>query len=323
MTRFERFIGIVPPHIVKEDYASTTGGGKFTGIPSQNTNHIQQIRAYVAARLPYADEWFASLTPAEEIPCTGISLDQTTLTFDGAGTQTLTATVTPSDTTDTVVWSIDDASVATVSGGVVTAKANGSATITATCGEYSATCTVNVSGIEESETDILYRLAEPTTFNGTSDYIDTGVKLLESDIDHSIVFSAVAGTGNVISNSILHCMTEISPYPGYAFAASGTNYRFDAFSSHNTTSIPKNESTFKIVITHIKDSSEAILHTLYNNKVGTYTNNTIFESVPQNFLIGCYKDASGNRGRYWNGTINDFRIYNRVLTDDEIASYLT
>ena len=148
MTRFERFIEIVPPHIIKEDYASTTGGGNFTGIPSQNTNHIQQLRAYVAARLPYADEWFASLTPAEEIPCTGITLDQTMLTFTGVGTQTLTATVTPSDTTDTVVWATDADAVATVRGGVVTAVGNGSATITAKCGEYSATCSVSVSGIE-------------------------------------------------------------------------------------------------------------------------------------------------------------------------------
>lgn len=150
MTRFERFIGLVPPHIVKEDYASTTGGSKFTGIPSQNTNHIQQIRSYVAARLPYTDGWFASLTPAEEIPCTGIILDQTTLTFNGEGTQTLTATVTPSDTTDTVAWSSDDPSIASVSGGVVTAKANGSATITATCGDYSAVCNVTVEGIDQA-----------------------------------------------------------------------------------------------------------------------------------------------------------------------------
>lgn len=324
MTRFERFIGIVPPHIVKEDYASTTGGGKFTGIPSEDTNHIQQIRAYVAARLPYADEWFASLTPAEEIPCTGITLDQTTLTFTAAGTQTLTATVTPSDTTDTVIWSSDAPSIASVNGGVVTAKANGSATITATCGAYSATCTVNVSGIEESETDILYRLAEPTTFNGTSDYIDTGVKLLESDIDHSIVFSAVAGTGNNTSDSIFHCMMEATTYPGYAIAVtSGSDYRFDAFSSHTSMSIPADGSTFKIVITHIKDSSKVTLHTLYNNNVKTYTNNAIFESVPQNFLIGCYQTTSSGLGRYWTGTISDFKIYNRVLSDEEITAYLS
>ena len=155
MTRFERFIGIVPPHIVKEDYASTTGSGKFTGIPSQTTNHIQQIRAFALARQKWTDEYVAALTPVEEIPCTGITLDQTTLTFAAAGTQMLTATVTPSDTTDEVVWSSDDSSIASVSDGVVTAKANGSATITVTCGGYSATCAVSVSGIETDEEESL------------------------------------------------------------------------------------------------------------------------------------------------------------------------
>ena len=87
------------------------------------------------------------------ILCTGIVLDQTTLTFDGAGTQTITATVTPSDTTDMVVWSSDDSAIASVSGGVVTAKANGSATITATCGAYSATCAVVVSGVGSGDTE--------------------------------------------------------------------------------------------------------------------------------------------------------------------------
>lgn len=87
-------------------------------------------------------------TEAEEsIPCTGIELDKTSLTFDGAGSQTLTATVTPSNTTDTVTWSSDDSSVASVSGGTVTAVGNGSTTITATCGAYRASCAVSVSGV--------------------------------------------------------------------------------------------------------------------------------------------------------------------------------
>ena len=189
MTRFERFIEIVPPHIVKEDYASTTGGGKLTGIPSQNTNHIQQIRSYVAARLPYADEWFASLTPVEEIPCTGITLDQTTLTFTSSGTQTLTATVTPSDTTDAVVWYSDDSSVATVSGGVVIAKANGSATITATCGEYSASCVVSVSGIESGDD------------TGSIDY--TKNPLAGVEWQHGKVYDI--NTGDLKSASNEHC----------------------------------------------------------------------------------------------------------------------
>lgn len=86
----------------------------------------------------------------EEIPCTGITLNKSTLTFNGTGQQTIVATVTPADTTDVLKWTSNNQKLATVSNGIVTVYANGSATITATCGNYSATCTVEVSGISET-----------------------------------------------------------------------------------------------------------------------------------------------------------------------------
>lgn len=153
---YERLTDVITTYdgLLEEDYASTTGGGAFTDMPYKTENTIQQIRNFVAARLPYMDEQVEAIAPpAEQIPCTGITLDQTTLTFTAAGKQTLTATVTPSDTTDTVVWSTDANTVATVSGGVVTAVGNGSATITATCGAHSATCAVSVSGIGAVDPD--------------------------------------------------------------------------------------------------------------------------------------------------------------------------
>ncbi|MBP3647012.1 MAG: CotH kinase family protein [Clostridia bacterium] len=211
MTRFERFIGIVPPHIVKEDYASTTGGGSFTGIPSQNTNHIQQIRSFAIARQTWTDEYVAALTPAEEIPCTGITLDQDTMTFIGAGTQTLTATVTPSDTTDAVTWSSDDSSIASVSNGVVTAKANGSATITATCGEYNATCAVTVSGIETGgdtpSDDVLYE-----------NYAPNGEKFSKSvsiDWDTQKIVANLDMTNQTPYGNVLSVGLNIDSWSGY------------------------------------------------------------------------------------------------------------
>ena len=149
INRFERFTDIAPAELVKEDYASTTGGGKFTGIPSKDTNNIQQIRAFALARHAWTDTYVAGLTPEVQIPCTGISLDKNTLTFTGEGTQTITATVTPDGCTDKTTWVSNNTSVASVNDGVVTAIANGNAIITAKCGDYSASCSVVVSGIIE------------------------------------------------------------------------------------------------------------------------------------------------------------------------------
>lgn len=63
----------------------------------------------------------------------------------GGDTLTLTATVAPENAGDkSVAWSSDNAEVASVEGGVVTAVGVGSAKITATAGEKSASCTVTV-----------------------------------------------------------------------------------------------------------------------------------------------------------------------------------
>ena len=75
-----------------------------------------------------------------------VTLNKTQLTLDVGGEETLTATVAPDNVTDkTVTWSSDNAAVATVENGKVTAVSAGSATITATAGDKSATCTVTVN----------------------------------------------------------------------------------------------------------------------------------------------------------------------------------
>ena len=78
-------------------------------------------------------------------PCTGITLDKGTLTIARGETATLTATVEPADTTDTIVWSSENDSIATVENGVVIAFGLGETTITAACGDKTASCKVTVT----------------------------------------------------------------------------------------------------------------------------------------------------------------------------------
>lgn len=157
INHFERFTDIAPLDLVKEDYASTTGSGIFTGIPSKDTNNIQQLRQFIIDRYAYCDEYFANLTPEVPVPCTGITLDKTALTFTDSTAQTITATVEPFNTTDKIVWTSSKNDVATVGNGVVTPVSNGSCTITATCGNVSATCNVTVNVEEEIVTYTITR----------------------------------------------------------------------------------------------------------------------------------------------------------------------
>ena len=85
---------------------------------------------------------------AKTIPVTGVTLDKTSLTMTEGDTQTLTATLAPTNASNkNVTWSSSNTTVATVSSaGVVTAKAAGNATITVTTadGSKTASCIVTV-----------------------------------------------------------------------------------------------------------------------------------------------------------------------------------
>lgn len=96
-------------------------------------------------------------------PCTGISLSDGSKSMEFGDTYTLTATVTPSDTTDSVVWTTSNSSIVTVNAGVLTAVGSGSATITATCGSYSATCSVTVATATMHGTNISGHRLNPAT----------------------------------------------------------------------------------------------------------------------------------------------------------------
>lgn len=78
---------------------------------------------------------------------TAIALNQSSISISGATTSQLVATTTPAG--GAVTWSSSDTSVATVSSnGLVTSVGNGTATITATSGDVSATCTATISGFK-------------------------------------------------------------------------------------------------------------------------------------------------------------------------------
>jgi len=82
------------------------------------------------------------------VPVTGVTLNKSNISLTVGSTETLTATVTPENATNkAVTWSSSDTAKATVSNGVVTAVAAGTATITVTTadGNKTATCTVTVT----------------------------------------------------------------------------------------------------------------------------------------------------------------------------------
>ncbi len=137
-----------------------------------------------------------------------IALDKTELTLTIGASEKLTATVLPEDVTDkTVTWSTSDASIATVDNeGKVTAVSIGVATITATCGDKSATCKVTVNPILADS--ITLDKTELTLTIGASEKL-TATVLPEDVTDKTVTWSTsdaaiatVDNEGNVTAISV-------------------------------------------------------------------------------------------------------------------------
>lgn len=92
----------------------------------------------------------------KDVSVTGVSLSKSSLSLEVGNSETLTATVSPSDADNkSVTWNSSNDAVATVSNGMVTAIAAGSATITVTTtdGSYTATCAVTITEGTSTNTD--------------------------------------------------------------------------------------------------------------------------------------------------------------------------
>jgi hypothetical protein len=103
------------------------------------------------------------------VPVTGVSLSPTTLTLvAGGATSTLKATITPANATNqSMAWSSSAASVATVSGGVVTPVAAGTATITVTTADGNKTATCAVTVLSTNKAITAFSIVSPVTATGT------------------------------------------------------------------------------------------------------------------------------------------------------------
>ena len=125
---------------------SVNNGGLYT---APNAAGTYTIRATSVADTTKYDTATVTVNTVN-VPVTGVSLNKASTSLAVGGTETLTATITPSNATNkTVSWSSSNTSVATVSNGTVTGKAAGTVTITATTqdGGKTATCTVTVTTV--------------------------------------------------------------------------------------------------------------------------------------------------------------------------------
>ena len=123
-----------------------------------------------------------------------LDITEKTLYVKGKDTVTLKA---DTNLSDEIIWTSSNEKVAVVSAkGVVTAKAKGTAVITATCGDYTATCTVTVKTptLKLAKTSASIKVGKKTTIKATATPIGT-VKYTSSNKKIATVSSKGVVTG--------------------------------------------------------------------------------------------------------------------------------
>lgn len=306
--KFEEFNEVCPKDIVQEDYASTTGGGKFTGMPSLTTNNIQQLRTNIVGRLTYVDGYINALH--EAIPCTNITLNNATLSFTTSDVQTLTATVTPTDTTDTVVWSVSPTGFVTVNDGVVTPINNGQCVVTATCGSHSATCNVTVNLPVEAVTAL--NLDKDSITLGDGAGTDTSnVNLLDG-----VNYTKDATTNNIQFDPItldsgVYVLKNIN---GGTFTWLGVDYDGVKHETGNYTA----DYLFKL------DVSKSVTVHAFPNNIATNTVDKIGLYKVASTLINPIKFSVAGNGYYKDNKVvaDDNNVYSNTVTLDSSKKYI-
>lgn len=183
--------------------------------------------ALIIKNVDFSVNKLTTVTIEQDVPCTGISLNKSTAAITHLGdTDTLTATVTPSNTTDSIIWSSSNQDVCTVAAGVITAIGCGSATITATCGAFSATCAVTVTHVATvarsinrylGKDDNKQYLSGGSYENRAIGYSNTGTKHISSANDDTDKYPLVIPAGATKIS-----ITNASNFMPYGFWLSST-----------------------------------------------------------------------------------------------------
>ena len=268
------------------------------------------------------------------VPVQNVALSKSTLTLTEGDSETLTATVSPSNATDkTVTWTVSPSRYATVSGGVVTALKEGSCTITATAGGKSATCAVTVEAAASGGIVLpapLYKLASAKAFAAANkEYLDTGIKLFSS-IDPqpswTILLEVQGDALSAVANTytLLSCFSEDSTPHGLLYAVWGNgNLGFNLYSTSgpfiNLSYLNGNKVRIALVLSGGKVTTKT------NTSMGNYTDVGISNysgTVDKSLILGALQEDDGSKSQFFNGTVYQFAVFQRVLDTSDIESWI-
>ena len=293
-------------------------GGGLTSAIKQALLQIAKKVAYIDENgQDYYDDLYDALYPP--VVYTAISLNTNSLSFGSLNsTQQLSATTTPIG--GEVTWSSSDTSVATVSDtGLVTSVAYGNATITATCGGLSATCSVLVAQATVTSISAVYTQGEKTVYN--TDSLNT----LKEDLVVTATWSnsttsVVASEDYTLSGTLtVGTSTVTVTYAGQTTTFTVTVTEMQALYSLPETTVFNGTST-KIdteVTPMSADSDFTILMDYTNGELGTAKTHIFYciKEVSPYYGIDFVSNANGTNFNFQGANSGQQLPYLRASTD--------
>ena len=334
--------------VVKHD--GTSGAMKITATANgltAGTISVTKGETTIAATAPAAS--FVDATnppmrdvsePAEPAPTiSAISADKTTAALN----EEITFTMTVKNTTSIRVY-IDGSVnryIYDVTDGTMTYKLSFTDAGSGTRTVAFEPCRGDVVGAKTAETvitlaeaapSLLYELPSAVTFNGATDtIIDTGIKMFE-DVSakpkYTMVFEATTDADiENVSNKycLVHCMNEVSPYPGLVVqigqSDNAPKLRLAMFGNDSSIIWKPNGKRMRIAV-RIDGSTYAYAPKDGDTSMTDISVSGAYCNVAKNLLIGGLQDVNGNHGRFWKGTMHNFRLYRGLWTKAQCQGWL-
>ncbi len=178
----------------------TRAGYTFLGWATSASGSVEYTAG--ATYTANSDITLYAVWKSNAVSVTGVSLNKSSISLKIGETDTLTATVSPSNATNkNVSWKSSDNSVATVENGLVTAIGEGTATVTVTTddGNKTASCTVTVTKPEELNPEAKATVTLSNVTGRAGDKVSVIVSLDTDEEINTLGFSDISYNEDVLT----------------------------------------------------------------------------------------------------------------------------
>ena len=173
----------------------------------------------------------------------------------------------------------------------------------------------------------VYELTTPTVFKSAEQkYIDTGVKLFE-DISAQPTWTILLDStdfaslrGLTSSAALFHCGTsDDNNLRVIAWSNGGVYFNLYGVDTQLGWWVGSSSAYLRMCL-QIRGNQYKLS---YDTTEGSWTDIPNYSAnIDATLLLGAYREDNGTIGRFWEGNLNKFAVYNKLLTDEQIKTFM-